>query len=65
MRLPNPEFAIIDENKLAGYSLNLEHSEGKHKARVFKSVLNMDASNSEELRQALLAALALLALALY
>jgi hypothetical protein len=42
MILPNPALAIIDEDKLSGYSLNTEHSEGKHKARVFKSVLNMD-----------------------
>jgi nitrogen fixation/metabolism regulation signal transduction histidine kinase len=54
MILPSPELAIIGEDKLAGYSLNLEHSEGKHKARVFKSALNMDASDAEELRQALL-----------
>ena len=57
MILPNPDLAIIDEDKLAGYSLNLEHSEGKHKARVFKSVLNIDASDAEELSQALLEAL--------
>jgi hypothetical protein len=57
MILPNAELAIIDEDKLAGYSLNSEHTEGKHKARVFKSVLNMGASDSEELRQALLDAL--------
>jgi hypothetical protein len=57
MILPNPELAIIDEDKLCGYSLNTEHSEGKHKARVFKSVLNMDVSNSAELRLALLDAL--------
>ena len=57
MILPNPDLAIIDRGKLAGYSLNLEHSEGKHKARVSKSVLNMDASDAEELRQALLEAL--------
>jgi hypothetical protein len=54
MILPNPALAIIDEDKLSGYSLNPEHSEGKHKARVFKSVLNMDVSNSAELRQALI-----------
>jgi hypothetical protein len=54
MILPNPESAIIDEDKLSGYSLNTEHSEGKHKARVFKSALNMDASNSDYLRSALL-----------
>jgi hypothetical protein len=57
MILPNPDLAIIDDDKLAGYSLNLDHTEGKHKARVFKSSLNMGASNSEELRQALLDAL--------
>lgn len=56
MILPNPELAIINEDKLSGYSLNAEHSEGKHKARVFKAVLNMDISDAEELRLALLAA---------
>ncbi|WP_310428901.1 DUF6883 domain-containing protein [Chamaesiphon sp. VAR_48_metabat_135_sub] len=54
MILPNPELAVIDEDKLSGYSLNTEHSEGKHKARVFKSALNMDISNAEKLRLALL-----------
>ncbi len=54
MILPNPESAVIDEDKLSGYSLNTEHSEGKHKARVFKSALNMDASNSQDLKRALL-----------
>ena len=57
MILPNPDLAIIDDDKLAGYSLNLDRTEGKHKARVFKSALNMDASDSEELRQVLLDAL--------
>jgi hypothetical protein len=57
MILPNPDLTIIDDDKLAGYSLNLDHAEGKHKARVFKSALNMDASDSEELRLALLDAL--------
>ena len=56
MRLPNPDLAIVDERKLAGYSLNLEHDEGKHKARVFKSALNMDLSHLEELKLALLSA---------
>jgi hypothetical protein len=39
MILPNPDLAIIDDDKLAGYSLNLDHTEGKHKAQVFKSAL--------------------------
>jgi len=54
MILPNPELAVIGEDKLSGYCLNTEHSEGKHKARVFKSALNMDVSNSEEFKLALL-----------
>jgi hypothetical protein len=53
MRLPNPDIAIIDDRKLAEYSLNPEHDEGQHKARVFKSALNMDISHVEELKLAL------------
>ncbi len=56
MKLPNPENAIIDNRKLAGYCLNPNHSEGKHKARVFKSALNLDLDNIEILRSALLKA---------
>ena len=55
MQLPNGERAIVDSRKLQGYCLNLQHSRGRHKARVFASVgiLQVDA---EELRTALLAA---------
>ena len=53
MKLPNPEQTFIDNRKLTGYSLNLEHDEGKHKARVFKSALNMTINNLEELKNAL------------
>ena len=56
MKLPNPEKTFIDNNKLAGYSLNVNHDEGKHKARVFKSALNLTIDNIEELKQALLEA---------
>ena len=31
-KLPNPEKAFIDLNKLIGYCLNPEHPEGQHKA---------------------------------
>jgi hypothetical protein len=27
MILPNPDLAIIDDDKLAGYSLNLDHTD--------------------------------------
>ena len=56
MKLPNPSKTFIDDNKLAGYSLNVNHDEGKHKARVFKSALNLTIDNIEELKQALLEA---------
>ncbi len=56
MKLPNPENTIIDDKKLASYSLNPNHSEGKHKARVFKSALDLDLSSMEELKVALIVA---------
>ena len=40
-KLPRPERAIVHIEKLADYCLNPEHPSGKHKARVFKSVLNL------------------------
>lgn len=46
MKLPNPEKTLIDDNKLIGYSLNPEHSDGQHKARVFKSALNLTINNT-------------------
>ena len=56
MKLPNSKNAIIDDRKLAGYCLNPNHSDGKHKARVFKSVLSLDLDNIELLRYVLLEA---------
>ncbi|HXG48805.1 MAG TPA: hypothetical protein VNO52_14360, partial [Methylomirabilota bacterium] len=35
MRLPNGERAIVDIQKLTAYCLNLQHTRGRHKARVF------------------------------
>jgi hypothetical protein len=58
MKLPNPERAIVEIDKIAGYCLNPEHPEGKHKARVFKSALDLDLNNAEELEVALLQAVA-------
>lgn len=56
MKLPNPEQAVIDLQKLTGYCLNLEHSEGKHKAYVFQSALGIGLEEVEELRDVLLQA---------
>lgn len=54
MLIPNAEKAMIDLRKLRDYCLNLEHDDGKHKARLFLSMLGMTAENSEALRQILL-----------
>ncbi|AFY44973.1 hypothetical protein Nos7107_4439 [Nostoc sp. PCC 7107] len=56
MKLPNPERAIVETEKIAAYCLNLEHPEGKHKARVFKSALDLDLNDAEELQTILLQA---------
>lgn len=52
--IPNAEKAIVDIRKLRDYCLNPEHDDGKHKARLFLSILGMTADNAEELRQILL-----------
>ncbi len=49
MRLPNFKSAIIAKEKLTEYCLNENHSVGKHKARVFKSVLGITIENVEYL----------------
>ena len=41
MKLPNCEKAFVDDLKLIAYCLDPEHKVGKHKARVFQSVLNI------------------------
>ncbi len=53
-KLPNPDHAFIDLNKLIGYCLNPEHPEGQHKALVFKSALNIELNDMEILKNALL-----------
>jgi hypothetical protein len=54
MLIPNAENAVAAIRKLRDYCLNLEHNDGKHKARLFSSILGMTADNAEELRQTLL-----------
>jgi len=49
MNLPNGDRAIIPITKLTGYCLNFNHSKGKHKARVFKAVLNLTTDNADQL----------------
>ena len=54
MKLPNAENAIIEIEKLRDYSLNPNHTKGKHKARVFLNALGMDFNDAEQLRQIIL-----------
>ncbi|MEG3907658.1 hypothetical protein QT979_02570 [Microcoleus sp. w2-18bC1] len=54
MLIPNAKNAVVDIRKLRDYCLNPEHDDGKHKARLFSSILGMTPNNAEELRQILL-----------
>jgi hypothetical protein len=56
MRMPNGQRAVVDMLKLTDYCLNENHPRGRHKARVFASVLGITPVNAEVLRDALLAA---------
>jgi hypothetical protein len=56
MKLPNGKASIVEIEKLRDYCLNLDHPRGRHKARVFLSVLGMTAAHCEELRAALIEA---------
>jgi len=54
MKLPNADRAFVDVVKLRDYSLNTEHKEGKHKARVFADALGLESDDAAWLRQKLL-----------
>lgn len=54
MLLPFAERAFVNDRKLLHYCLDAEHPVGKHKARVFKSALNIDGRTFGVLKQALL-----------
>jgi hypothetical protein len=56
MKLPNAELAVVDIDKLRDYCLNERHSRGRHKARVFASVLGLTRDDADVLRNALLKA---------
>jgi hypothetical protein len=54
MKLPNGQASIIEIEKLRDYCLSPGHPRGRHKARVFQSLLGMTAAHTEELRVALI-----------
>jgi hypothetical protein len=55
MKLPNGERADLG-SKIEDYVLNPSHWEGRHKARVFESMLGITRRNQQVLREAILAA---------
>jgi Domain of unknown function (DUF6883) len=57
MKLPQAERAFVDLAKLRHYCLNLDHPEGKHKAKAFQSKLGVTAVHAERLRQVILDAI--------
>ena len=56
MKLPGGEDAVVDVAKLRDYCLNPGHVRGRHKARVFASVLGIGQDDAEYLRWQLLRA---------
>lgn len=52
--LPNWQNARVSRSKLEGYILNPNHDVGRHKARLFKSVLGFEQSDWELLQQYIL-----------
>jgi len=54
MKIPNSIRAVVDIEKLHGYCLNPDHPRGKHKARLFASILGLTSNNAEELRTKLI-----------
>jgi len=57
MKLPNGQNCDLG-TKLKDYSLNPQHREGRHKARVFESALGITPANAEVLRAAIRSAAA-------
>ncbi len=55
MKIPNADKAVVDIRKLREYCLSMDHPRGKHKARVFRTVLGLTANDAEELQKTLLA----------
>jgi hypothetical protein len=57
-RLPRAGQAVVPVEKLHAYALDPEHRSGRHKARVFSSVLGIEQRDWEYLREQILARVA-------
>jgi len=56
--MPGADSAIVELAKLADYCLSEAHPRGRHKARVFRNALGINAADADWLRRALLEGLA-------
>jgi hypothetical protein len=56
MKLPGGEQAVVDVAKLHDYCLSTTHVRGRHKARVFATILGLTSMDAEFLRGELLQA---------
>lgn len=52
--LPNYEKAVIPRSKLEDYALNPAHTDGRHKARLFKSILGFERTDWQKLEKTIL-----------
>lgn len=52
--LPNYQKAVIPRSKLEDYSLNPAHKGGRHKARLFKSILGFEKDDWRKLEKIIL-----------
>ncbi len=57
MLLSNADRAVVDIEKLRDYSLNPNHPEGKHKARLFLDKLGFTTNDAPRLRNLVLEAI--------
>ena len=58
MKLPNGDRAVVEDRKLYEFLVNREHPRQAGHAELFSRLLDVDASNAETLRSALLEAAA-------
>jgi hypothetical protein len=52
--LPNYERAVIPRSKPEGYALDPTHKDGRHKARLFKSILGFEKADWQQLEKVIL-----------
>ncbi|MDQ2900810.1 MAG: hypothetical protein M3Y07_13575 [Acidobacteriota bacterium] len=56
MKLPRGENAVVEIAKLRNYCLSPSHPRGRHKARIFASVLGLSQADADVLSEELLRA---------